>query len=115
LRQELQLILKIAQELPCDELPSLLGEIEQVRYTAIARLSVPSHEPSSDPDQLLDVEEAAKRMSMSKDYLYRHKDKYPFTRREGRKVLFSSSGIDRYIKQGGDLTTKRHGATLRSL
>jgi len=115
LRPELQLILKIARELPCDELPNLLGEIEQVRYTAIARLSVPSHEPSSEPDQLLDVEEAAKRLSMSKDYLYRHKDKFPFTRREGRKLLFSSSGIDRYIKQPNSLTAGRHRATLRSL
>jgi predicted DNA-binding transcriptional regulator AlpA len=115
LRQELQLILKIARGLSPDELPELLGEIEEVRYTAIARLSMQTPFTSSEPDQLLEVEEAAKRLSMSEDYLYRHSKDFPFTRRIGRRLLFSSLGIDRYIKQQDGLTTRRHRATLRSL
>jgi excisionase family DNA binding protein len=112
LRQELQLLLRIAQELPHEELPGLLGEIEQVRYTAIARLSVPTHTPS-ESDQLLSVEDAAKRLSISEDYLYRHGKEFPFTRRVGRRLLFSSAGIDRYLERQDGLTTKRHRATLR--
>jgi len=115
LRQELQFLLRIARELPSGELPSLLGEIEEVRYTAIARLSTHSPSTSSEPDQLLVIKEAARRLNVSENYLYRHKNKYPFTRREGRKVLFSSSGIDQYIKQPNGLTAKKHRATLKLL
>lgn len=115
MRPELQLILKAAREVPPDELPGLLGEIEEVRYTAIARLSAAPLSASSTPDELLSVEAAAKRLNVSEDYLYTHKNEFPFTRRIGRKLLFSSSGIDRYIKQQGGLTAGRHRATLRSL
>ena len=115
MRPELQLILKIARELPTDELPSLLGQIEEVRYTALSRLTAPQHTTFSEPEQLLDITEAASRLKVSEDYLYRHSKDFPFTRREGRKLLFSSSGIDRYIKQQDGLTTRRHRATLRSL
>ena len=115
MRQELQLILKVARELPPDDLPHFLAEVEEIRYTALFRLSAPSHTPSAEPDQLLTVEEASHRLGMSQDYVYRHSKEFPFTRRIGRKLLFSSSGIDRYIKQQGSLTAKPHRATLRSL
>jgi hypothetical protein len=44
--------------------------------------------------------------------LYRHKNELPFTRREGRKVLFSARGIDEHIRQKPILTARRHRATL---
>jgi len=50
-------------------------------------------------DELLDVDEAAERLAMSKEYLYRHHGKLPFARRMGRKLLFSSLGITEYIKK----------------
>jgi excisionase family DNA binding protein len=75
----------------------LLGELEQIRVTALARLSPPT--VSGPPDEFLDVASAAKRLGVSEDYLYRHQRKFPFVRRIGRKLLFSSAGIAGYMKR----------------
>ena len=108
-------MLRVARELPPDELPRLLGEIEEIRCTALARLSTPAFSPSSEPDQLLSIGEAARRLNVSQDYLYRHGKELPFTRRMGRRVLFSSSGIDQHIRQQDGLTARRHRLTLGTL
>ena len=39
LRDELQFVLKVAQDLPPEGLPKLLGEIEEIRCTTMARLN----------------------------------------------------------------------------
>jgi hypothetical protein len=52
------------------EIPALLGELEQIRVTAPARLSSPA--AACPPDELLDVHTTAKRLGVSEDYLYRH-------------------------------------------
>jgi hypothetical protein len=95
MRQELEPAIALARMLPADALPSLLGELEEIRVTALARLAVPAS--VSAPDELLEVPEAAARLSVSPNYLYRHARRYPFTRREGRKLLFSAKGIEQYI------------------
>lgn len=71
----------------------------------MARLTAPA-QPSG-ADELLSVEEASRRLGVSKDYLYRHGSDFPFTRRIGRKLLFSSLGIEKYIKQQNSLTARR--------
>jgi excisionase family DNA binding protein len=114
LRQEFQFVLRVAREIPTDELPSFLGEIEEIRCTALARLTAPAHSPCSEPDQLLSIADAALRLNVSRDYLYRHKE-LPFTCHMGRKVLFSSSGIDKHIRQQEGLTARRQRLTLGSL
>jgi excisionase family DNA binding protein len=114
MRDELQCVLMAALELPPKALPRLLGEIEEVRCTAMARLTAPALVQSSGSDELLAIEEAAHRLGLSKDYLYRHGKELPFTRRIGRKLLFSALGIERYIKQQDSLTAKRHGGILIS-
>lgn len=59
------------------ELPRLLGDLEEVKAIALARLiTAPAAQIS---DRLLDVAEAAERLCMSKDYLYRNKGRLPFT------------------------------------
>jgi excisionase family DNA binding protein len=50
-------------------------------------------------DELLSVEAAAEWLGVSADYLYRHNGQLPFSRRMGRKLLFSSAGIDAFIRQ----------------
>ena len=64
-------MLRWAHELPPDQLPRLLGELEEIRCTAVARLSAPVS-LNLWPDRLLNVGEAAQRLGMSEDYLYRH-------------------------------------------
>lgn len=90
-------MLDLARMLPADELPRLLGDLEEVRCIALTRLSTPAI--ASTPDELLEVPEAAARLSVSPNYLYRHSRHYPFTRREGRKLLFSAKGIEQYISR----------------
>ena len=91
-------ILKAARELPAEDLPDLIGQLEAAKATAWARLSVPTPLPQ-EHDELLNVESAAARLGVSSDYLYRHHSQYPFTRRQGRKLLFSAQGIEKHIRQ----------------
>ena len=52
----------------------------------------------NDQDRLLDADEAAKLLSVSEDWLYRHAKILPFTRKLGPKMLrFSSLGIQKYL------------------
>jgi predicted DNA-binding transcriptional regulator AlpA len=56
--------------------------------------------PADAVDRLLDVNEAAARLHMSPEWLYRHARKLPFTVRLGRKALrFSDAGITRYLQR----------------
>ena len=97
MRAELQTVLASVRELTPEQLPELLGELETIRATAMMRLSQPV--AVAQPDGLIDVVTAAQRLNVSEDYLYRHHENYPFTRRQGRKLLFSSRGIDQYISR----------------
>jgi excisionase family DNA binding protein len=95
MRDSIESVLNLARSLPREELPRLLGDLAEISATASARLS--SAVVESRPDELLDVEETARRIGISKDYLYRHQRKFPFARRIGRKLLFSSSGLDKFL------------------
>src|SRR4051794_5129458 len=94
---ELHIVLARVKQLPLQDLPRLLGDLEEIRLTALTRLTTPAF--ISQEDTLLDVQTASKRLGVSDDYLYRHHQQYPFTRRIGRKLLFSSLGIDAYIRK----------------
>lgn len=87
----------VARELQAEELPAFIGALESVKATAWARLAAPA--PTQEHDELLSVEVAAERLGVSRDYLYRHSREYPFTRRQGRKLLFSALGIEKHIRQ----------------
>jgi excisionase family DNA binding protein len=95
MRLSLESALLQARTIAPDELPRFLGDLEEVRVTALARLSIPTIRPQ--PDELLTVEETSKRMGISTDYLYRNHRRLPFVRRVGRRLLFSSAGLDSYI------------------
>jgi excisionase family DNA binding protein len=110
MRQELQVVLRAVREVSPEDLPALLGELEQVRYTAIARLSGPASPLPRENDHLMAVEEAADRLGISTDYLYRHADEYPFTRRIGSRLLFSSAGIDKFIDPDAGMEFRRKGS-----
>ncbi len=98
MRPELEPILSSARQLSPEELPRLLGDLEEIRTTALARLTAPALQPQS-PDAMLDVEEAAVRLGTSRSYLYRHHKRFPFTRRMGRSLRFSANGIEQYIRR----------------
>jgi len=104
-RPPLEALLDAAQTAPADELPRLLGDLEMVRCIAMARLAAPA--TAQPKDELLSVQEAAQRLGVSVDYLYRHHREFPFTRPIGRRVLCSSLGIEQFIAQKKPLATKR--------
>jgi hypothetical protein len=49
-------------------------------------------------DRILDVPEAAARLNVSLDYVYRHASGWPFTIRRGRKLGFSELGLVEYLR-----------------
>jgi hypothetical protein len=99
MRPELQSALDLARTLGPDELPRLVGELEEIRVTTLARITTPV--APARVDELLNVEQAAARLGCSTDYLYRHACQLPFTRRNtvGRALRFSSVGLDTYLRK----------------
>ncbi len=110
---ELQTVLARVKELPVEDLPRLLGDLEEIRSTAMARLTKPP--TLQRPDDLLTVEQAAERLGVSEDYLYRNHSRLPFVCRMGRTLRFSSLGIDEYIGRKGVLTPRRRSVMVSSV
>jgi excisionase family DNA binding protein len=98
MRSELQSVLDSLPQIPRERLPELCAELELLRATAWQQLSLPVITPNGH-DELLNVRAACERLGCSRNYLYRHAGRYPFTRRMGRTLRFSSNGIDEYIRQ----------------
>jgi predicted DNA-binding transcriptional regulator AlpA len=89
---------------PAEAIPVMLGELERLRVILWVQLTAGNQDgqaqSESHADRLLDVEEAARKLRKSKDYMYRHADAYPFTVRDGRRsVRFSAQGIEKFIRQ----------------
>ena len=100
----IETILEQARVTPSEQLPEFLGKLETARAVAYSRLQAPAPSARSQ-DELIDVNAAAGRLSVSRGFLFRNDKTLPFTRRVGRRLLFSSVGITEYISQKG--ATKR--------
>lgn len=98
-REELR---AIVEHVPRDEVPDLIGELarEQAILTARPeRHPAPPAPPSGGGkrDRLLDVGEAAERLSVTERWLYDHKD-LPFRLKlPGGLVRFSERGLERWL------------------
>ena len=78
----------------------LLGQAfaDMLRQIVKDELKAARSQNQSVEDRLLDVNEASKILSVSPDWLYRHRGKLPFTHRLGPKMLrFSYQGIQKYL------------------
>ncbi len=93
----LETLLEAASNTPVQQLPRLLGRLAEATATAQARLLSPG--PAPQADELLGIAEASQRLNVSESYLYRHSSQLPFTVRQGRKLLFSTAGITKYISK----------------
>jgi excisionase family DNA binding protein len=86
------------RDLSREQIPSALGELERVKASLAVRLMAPAS-PASEPDRLLTVEEAADRLGLAIDTLYRKAKAFPFAvRLPGRQVRFSAAGIEKFIR-----------------
>jgi excisionase family DNA binding protein len=91
---------RLIAQAPPEDLPRLVGDFEAARAAAWSRMLAPrALAADSAQDQNLSVEEAASRLGVSKDYLYRHADRLPFALRIGRKLLFSARGLEKWNAQ----------------
>lgn len=98
MRQEMETALNMASMLPREELASFLGDLERIRVTALARLIAPAPIEHSS-DELLGVAETARRLGVSRNYLYHNHRHFPFVRRIGRSLRFSAQGVTKYIQR----------------
>jgi len=91
---------------PAAELPQLIGDLEAARAAAWARLTAPAAEPPAEAPRQeprnLGVAEAARRLGMSRDWLYRHAAELPFALRIGRRVVFDSVALERWNRKHGE-------------
>jgi len=87
-------------DLPDEDLPDFMGDLERLEAETRIRLNVP-HQASGPAveDRLLDVKEAAERLGVSTSQMYRTADDFPFTIRTGRTLRFSSVGIGKWIER----------------
>jgi predicted DNA-binding transcriptional regulator AlpA len=51
-------------------------------------------------DRLIEIDEAAERLKVSRSWLYRRSGKLPFAVHNGRRLAFSEKGIEEYIRRG---------------
>jgi predicted DNA-binding transcriptional regulator AlpA len=92
-----------ATQVPREEAIALLVQLAALQVTlltAASRLPTLVHrEPERpEPDRMLDVEEAAAMLGVTKRWLYRHAATLPFARKLSRKVLrFSRAGLVRHL------------------
>ena len=93
--------LKAIDEVAAEDLPAvalylaaLQGRAAARSLEACTRVAAAS---SNGSEALLDVREAAARLNLSVDWLYRHAKKLPFTRRVGRAVRFDPAALARWL------------------
>lgn len=93
-----------AAAVPAEAVPEVLCRLAALQTVLAARLASAARTggTSDAPDSLLTISEAAERLSVSKDWLYRRSRRLPFAVRVGRHVRFSARGIERYIRQRED-------------
>lgn len=99
----------VLDTIPEEDLPDLLAELERLRSRVWIRLhaSRPQVEtngkPPEAPDRMLSVAEAAERLAVSVDWLYRRSDSLPFVRKlSDRTLRFSERGIERWLEAKRD-------------
>jgi predicted DNA-binding transcriptional regulator AlpA len=84
-------------KLPLETIPAFMAQIAAAQYALAARLL--SSERKIEPeDELLDIEEAAQKLGVKRDWIYSRTRTLPFIVRLGRKLRYSRRGIEKYIK-----------------
>jgi predicted DNA-binding transcriptional regulator AlpA len=86
------------EQLPIDRIPAAIAFLA-ARLAQAPPLPGTNESPQPKNDTLLPIDEAAVRLGVSTDWLYRRADGLPFTVRLGRNLRFSSQEIANYIRQ----------------
>lgn len=77
-----------------------LAALQSVLAAQLVESAIGERERSSQAEggRLLTVEEAAAKLGVARDWLYRRSGRLPFTVRLGRSLRFSEAGMDRWIR-----------------
>src|SRR5262245_44281251 len=94
--------LEALDQVPAEDLPPVALYLAALQSRAAARSLAACTRiaavSSTATEALLDVHEAAARLRVSSDWLYRNAPKLPFTRRVGRRaVRFDPDGLARWV------------------
>jgi len=84
------------------QVPAIIATLSAKIGAAAARMmqvTAESKDMCVGADENLSTTEAARRLGVSPAFLYKNASRLPFTVRIGRRVLFSSSGLERWNRQ----------------
>jgi excisionase family DNA binding protein len=89
-------VIKLPTENQGDDVMLVTLRVSELK--ALLRSELSATETRLGPDRLVDIDEAAKLLSVSEDYLYHNLKRLPFVRRLGPRLLrFSFNGIQKWI------------------
>ena len=98
---ELDAVMNVARSVSAEHLPRFLGDLEFIRVIAWQRLAVQAPKGQQSSEEFLDVHEAARRLGVSPKFLYTHHHQFRFTRHVGRRLRFSATDLDYYMRRNG--------------
>lgn len=101
---------RLTSDVPAKQASALLAELAGLQgalgaiqaallVRALAREANARMDAAPAPDVNLSADEAGRRLGLSADWLYKNAKDLPFTVRIGRRVLFSSRGLERWNRQ----------------
>ena len=98
LHTDLASLLSDPASVPIEQIPAAIGELERIKATLWARLAdSPPSANGNGEDRLLAVDEAAERLSVTRDLLRRQKA-LPFrVEVSPGQLRYSAQGIERFI------------------
>jgi excisionase family DNA binding protein len=100
MRRELESALSHAHSLAAAELPRFLGELEEIRAIAFARLIAPNVPPAQPDEELLDISEAARRLNLSRTTLYALIGRGELKSRTiGRRRMILRAALDAFVRK----------------
>lgn len=104
LADALSVLERLAPEVPPEAVPGTVTRLAAVLALLGARMVAPATNGDEDApgDRLLTAREVSARTTLSVAYVYRHADALPFfSKRVGRKVLFSEVRLARWLARRG--------------
>lgn len=92
---------KAASTVDLQDLPELIGRLVSVEERVRLRLrhGLRGADADASSDENLSAVDAARRLGVSPDWLYRNVRRLPFALKIGRRVVFSSNGLERWNGQ----------------
>lgn len=89
---------RLVDDARVEELPEVIGTLEAARARAWARLTMPpSPKVPTMPEVNISVAQAARRLGVSKDWIYKSAGTLPFVARIGNRVVCSVPAVEKFM------------------